>query len=134
MAVRAGRALSFPARIARSDAALPLGLLAPSIIYLSLLILVPVAQALLLSIQAENGAFSLEHYDRMVHDQAFVDALANTAKLLVLIVPIQLTLAMAMALLINSRFHRALARMAFRTATMSSRTSQTNRLPRNTSA
>ena len=104
MAVRAGRALSFPARIARSDAALPLGLLAPSIVYLSLLILVPVVQALLLSIQAENGAFSLEHYDRMVHDQAFADALANTAKRLVLIVPIQLTLALAMALLINSRF------------------------------
>jgi multiple sugar transport system permease protein len=104
VAVRAGRALPFPARIARSDAALPLGLLAPSIIYLSLLIIVPVAQALLLSMQAENGAFSLEHYDRMVHDQAFVDSLTNTAKLLILIVPIQLTLALAMALLINSRF------------------------------
>ena len=104
MAVRAGRALPFPARIARSDAALPLGLLAPSIIYLTLLILVPVAQALFLSIQTEQGAFTLENYQRVTSDAAFVDSLFNTAKLLVLIVPIQLTLALAMALLINSRF------------------------------
>ena len=104
MAVRAGRALPFPARIARSDAALPLGLLAPSIIYLTLLILVPVAQALFLSIQTEQGTFTLENYQRVTSDAAFVDSLFNTAKLLVLIVPIQLTLALAMALLINSRF------------------------------
>ncbi len=104
MAVRAGRALPFPARIARSEAALPLGLLAPSIIYLTLLILVPVAQALFLSIQTEQGAFSLENYQRVTKDAAFVDSLLNTAKLLVLIVPIQLTLALVMALLINSRF------------------------------
>jgi len=104
MAVRAGRALPFPARIARSDAALPLGLLAPSIIYLTLLILVPVAQALFLSIQTEQGTFTLENYQRVTNDAAFVDSLFNTAKLLVLIVPIQLTLALAMALLINSRF------------------------------
>jgi multiple sugar transport system permease protein len=96
--------MSFPARIARSDAALPLGLLAPSIIYLTLLILVPVAQALFLSIQTEDGAFTLDNYQRMVNDQAFFDSLFNTAKLLVLIVPIQLVLALVMALLINSRF------------------------------
>jgi multiple sugar transport system permease protein len=104
VAVRAGRALPFAARIARSEAALPLGLLAPTIVYLTLLILVPVAQALLLSIQAEDGTLSLEHYQRMVGDAAFVDSLRNTAQLLVFIVPIQLVLALAMALLINSRF------------------------------
>jgi multiple sugar transport system permease protein len=104
VAVRAGRALPFPARIARSDAALPLGLLAPTIIYLALLILIPVAQALYLSVQAEEGGFTLDHYQRMVRDQAFADSLRNTGLLLVLIVPIQLTLAFVMALLINSRF------------------------------
>src|SRR6266508_4772865 len=104
MAVRAGRALSFPARIARSDAALPLGLLAPTIVYLTLLILVPVAQAILLSFQAEDGALTLDAYQRMVSEAAFADSLRNTALLLVFIVPIQLVLALAMALLINSRF------------------------------
>ena len=104
MAVGAGRALSFPARIARSDAALPLGLLAPTMIYLALLILVPVAQAILLSLQAQDGALSLESYETMLSEQAFGDALRNTALLLVFVVPVQLALALAMALLINSRF------------------------------
>jgi len=103
VAVRAGR-LSFPARIARSEATLPLGLLAPTIIYLALLILVPVAQALLLSVQAEDGALTLDAYQRMVSETAFADAIRNTALLLIFIVPIQLVLALAMALLINSRF------------------------------
>jgi multiple sugar transport system permease protein len=104
VAVRAGRAPSLPARIARSDAALPLGLLAPTLIYLALLILVPVGQAILLSLQARDGALTLEPYQQMVGEQAFGEALRNTALLLVFIVPIQLVLALAMALLINSRF------------------------------
>lgn len=103
MAARAGR-LPFVARIARSDATLPLGLLAPTIVYLTLLILVPVAQAILLSFQAEDGALTLDAYQRMVSEAAFADSLRNTLLLLVFIVPIQLVLALAMALLINSRF------------------------------
>lgn len=104
MAVRAGRALPFPARIARSDAALPLGLLAPTIVFLTLLILIPVGQALLLSFQATEGTLGLEAYRRMVNDVAFADSLRNTLLLLVLVVPVQLVLALAMALLIHSRF------------------------------
>jgi multiple sugar transport system permease protein len=105
MAVRAGRApLPFPARIARSDAALPLGLLAPTIVFLTLLILIPVVQAILLSFQAVEGTLGLEAYERMVNDIRFVDAIRNTVALLILVVPIQLVLALAMALLIHSRF------------------------------
>ena len=104
MAVRVGRALAFPARFARSEAALPLGLLAPTIVFLTLLILIPVAQALLLSFQATEGTLGLEAYRRMVTDVAFADSLRNTLLLLVLVVPVQLVLALAMALLIHSRF------------------------------
>lgn len=104
MAVGAGRALLLPARIARSEAALPLGLLAPSAIFLTLLILIPVAQALLLSLQAVEGQLGLDAYRRMVGDVAFGDSLANTLRLLVLVVPIQVVLALSMALLIHSRF------------------------------
>jgi len=99
-----GRALSFPARIARSEAALPLGLLAPTIVFLALLILIPAAQAILLSFQAVEGTIGLEAYRRMVSDVAFADSVKNTLLLLVLVVPIQLVLALAMALLIHSRF------------------------------
>ncbi len=104
MAVRAGRALPFPARFARSDAALPLGLVAPTIVFLTLLILIPVAQAITLSFQATAGTFGLEAYRRMVNDVAFADSLRNTLLLLVLVVPVQLVLALSMALLIHSRF------------------------------
>jgi multiple sugar transport system permease protein len=104
MAVRAGRALPFPARIARSEAALPLGLLAPTIVFLTLLILIPVAQAILLSFQAVPGTLGFEAYRRMVTDVNFADSLKNTLLLLVLVVPVQLVLALAMALLIHSRF------------------------------
>src|SRR3989337_1678691 len=104
MAVRAGRALPFPARIARSEAVLPLGLLAPTIIFLTLLILIPVVQAVLLSFQMVPGTLGLEAYRRMVTDVAFADSLRNTLLLLVLVVPVQLVLALAMALLIHSRF------------------------------
>lgn len=101
---RDGRGPSIRARIARSEAALPLGLLAPTVLYLALLILVPVAQAILLSLQADDGALTVSAYERMIGETAFAEALRNTLLLLVLIVPLQLVLALAMALLINSRF------------------------------
>src|SRR5919204_920072 len=104
MAVGARRAVFSPAAMFRSEAALPLGLLAPAVIYLTLLILLPVAQAVLLSFQAANGAFSLEPYQRMFTDQAFSEAFRNTLLLIVAIVPIQMVLALSMALLIHSRF------------------------------
>src|SRR6185503_18798690 len=104
MAVRAGRAISLPTRIARSEATLPLGLLAPTIVFLTLLILILVAQALLLSLQAVPGTLGFEAYLRMFTGVAFADSLKNTLLLLVLVVPVQLVLALAMALLIHSRF------------------------------
>jgi len=104
MAVGARRAASFPGAIVRSEAALPLGLLAPTVIFLSLLILVPIAQAVLLSFQAADGTFGLDAYKKMFSDTAFAESFRNTILLLVAIVPIQMVLALAMALLIHSRF------------------------------
>jgi multiple sugar transport system permease protein len=104
MAVGARRALPFPRAIARSDAALPLGLLAPTLIFLGLLILLPVAQAVLLSFKAADGTLGLDAYQRMFGDVAFAEAFRNTILLIVAIVPLQMVLALAMALLINSRF------------------------------
>ena len=104
MAVGARRAASFPAAIVRSEAALPLGLLAPTVIFLSLLILVPIAQAVLLSFHAADGTFGLDAYKKMFNDVAFAESFRNTILLLIAIVPIQMVLALAMALLIHSRF------------------------------
>ena len=104
MTVGARKAISFPGAIARSEAALPLGLLAPTVVFLGLLILIPVAQAVLLSFKTADGAFGLDAYQRMFNDIAFVDSFRNTILLLIAIVPIQVALALAMALLIHSRF------------------------------
>ncbi|CAN5187013.1 sugar ABC transporter permease [soil metagenome] len=104
MAVGARRAARFPAAIVRSEAVLPLSLLAPTLIFLALLILVPVFQAVLLSFQAPDGTLGLDAYRRMVNDIAFVDSFRNTILLLIAVVPVQMALALAMALLIHSRF------------------------------
>ena len=89
---------------ARTENILPFALLLPSVVYLALLILIPMIQALLLAVQADNGTFTTEFIERMTGDVNFSDAWRNTLLLLVLIVPLQIVLALAMALLIHSRF------------------------------
>src|SRR3989442_11394295 len=89
---------------ARTDQFLPFALLLPSIAFLGLLIVIPMVQALFLAVMAEGGGFSLENFQRMFADVNFSDAWRNTLLLLILIVPLQIVLALCMALLINSRF------------------------------
>ncbi len=88
----------------RTGRLLPLTLLFPSMAFLAVLILIPMAQAISLSVLTENGGFSLETFRRMLADANFNDAWRNTLLLLVLIVPLQVALALAIALLVNSRF------------------------------
>src|SRR5881296_1474334 len=88
----------------RTERFLPFALLLPSLAFLALLIVIPMVQALLLAVFADNGAFTLEHFKQMLGDVNFGDAWRNTLLLLLLIVPLQIVLALAMALLINSRF------------------------------
>src|SRR5438309_11652957 len=88
----------------RTEQFLPFALLLPSILFLGLLIVIPMIQALFLAILADEGGFTLEHFQRMASDVNFSDAWRNTLLLLVLIVPLQIVLALAMALLIHSRF------------------------------
>jgi multiple sugar transport system permease protein len=89
---------------ARTEDILPFALLLPSLIYLGLLILIPMVAALLLAIQADDGTITTEFIQRMTGDVNFSDAWRNTLLLLVLIVPLQIVLALVMALLIHSRF------------------------------
>jgi multiple sugar transport system permease protein len=90
---------------ARTESLLPLALLLPSIAFLALLIVIPMIQALFLSVLAESGGgMTLDNFQRMFADVNFSEAWRNTLLLLLLIVPLQVALALAMALLINSRF------------------------------
>ena len=89
---------------ARAERFLPFALLLPAVAFLALLIVIPMIQALILAVIAEGGGFTLEHFERMAADVNFSDAWRNTLLLLILIVPLQIVLALVMALLINSRF------------------------------
>src|SRR2546426_4536906 len=88
----------------RTERFLPFALLLPTIAFLTLLIVIPMVQALLLSVMAESGGLTLDNFQRMFADVNFSDAWRNTLLLLILIVPLQIVLALVMALLINSRF------------------------------
>jgi multiple sugar transport system permease protein len=86
------------------DSALPYGLLAPTLIFVALLIIVPIFQAFLLAFQGADGSLTLGNFQKMVSDTSFLDALKFTFLLLIFIVPLQVVLALCMALLIHTRF------------------------------
>jgi multiple sugar transport system permease protein len=88
----------------RTGRFLPLTLVLPAMAFLAVLIVIPLAQALFLSFAADTGGFTLENFQRMRADANFTDAWRNTFLLLLLIVPLQVALALAIALLVNSRF------------------------------
>jgi multiple sugar transport system permease protein len=86
------------------ESALPYSLLAPTLIFVTLLIVVPIFQAFLLAFQALDGSFTLEYFQKMANDTAFGDSIRFTFLLLMFIVPAQAVLALVMALLIHTRF------------------------------
>jgi multiple sugar transport system permease protein len=88
----------------RTGQLLPFTLLLPSMAFLAVLIVIPMAQALSLSVVADDGGFSLDNFQRMLAEANFSDAWRNTVLMLLLIVPLQVALALAIALLVNSRF------------------------------
>ena len=80
----------------------PYLLLLPSVIFLLAFFLWPMVQALIMAFQTGQGAFTLDNFRTMVNDINFWDALRDTLMLLVIIVPLQVVLALVMALLINA--------------------------------
>jgi multiple sugar transport system permease protein len=88
----------------RTGQLLPFTLVLPSMAFLAVLILIPLAQAIFLAFATDSGGFTLENFRRMLADANFSDAWRNTFLLLLLIVPLQVALALAIALLVNSRF------------------------------
>jgi multiple sugar transport system permease protein len=77
----------------------PYALVAPCVIFLAVLFLLPLGQTLVLSLQG-SGGLSLANYQRMWGDLNFADALRNTLLLTLIVVPAQLALALLMAVMI----------------------------------
>ncbi|TCP55231.1 carbohydrate ABC transporter membrane protein 1 (CUT1 family) [Tamaricihabitans halophyticus] len=77
-------------------------LLAPSIVLLALLFGWPLVQGVLSAFSGDSG-LTLGHWQRLFADPYFLQALRNTLLLIVVVVPIQLVLALVMALLMQAR-------------------------------
>jgi multiple sugar transport system permease protein len=80
---------------------LPYALIAPSVLFLGIFFAFPLVESLLLSIRNDNG-FTLEHFQRMAGDLYFGDAVKNTVLLVLVVVPLQLVLALGLAMLSGS--------------------------------
>jgi multiple sugar transport system permease protein len=79
---------------------IPYALIAPSVVFLGALFLVPLVQTIWLSFSAGDG-FSLENYQRMGGDLNFSLAVRNTFLLTIVVVPLQVVLALAMATMVT---------------------------------
>jgi len=84
----------------RSGRHVPYLLIAPSLIFLTVLFLVPLGQTIALAFQT-NGGWSTANFSRMANDLNFSDAVANTFEIVVIVVPLQLCLALGMAMMLR---------------------------------
>jgi multiple sugar transport system permease protein len=78
----------------------PYALIAPSVVFLAALFLVPLVQTIWLSFSSGDG-LSLANYERMAGDLNFALAIQNTFLLTLVVVPIQLALALTMAVMVS---------------------------------
>lgn len=78
----------------------PYALIAPSVLFLAALFLWPLVQTIWLSI-ADGEGISLANYERMVGDLNFSLAIRNTFLLTAVVVPIQIALALGMAVMVS---------------------------------
>lgn len=85
----------------RAERLLPLLLVGPSILFLLLFFALPLAEAVQVAMTSEAGAWSLDNVRRMADDLNFADALRNTALLVAVVVPLQVALALGMALMLQ---------------------------------
>lgn len=79
---------------------MPYALIAPSVVFLGALFIVPLVQTIWLSVSAENG-LSIENYARMTGDLNFSVAIRNTFLLTAIVVPLQVALALGMATMVT---------------------------------
>lgn len=80
--------------------ALPYLLVAPAVIFLTVLFFVPLVQTIALAFQTSNGT-GFGNFARMADDLNFHDAVVNTFRFVGLAVPLQLAAAMGMAMMLR---------------------------------
>ncbi len=83
---------------------LPYALLLPAVLFLAAFFVYPMLQALVLSVRTPDGTFTLQYFHAMSADSYFAGAIRNSIVLTAITIPIQVTIALMIALLVNSRF------------------------------
>jgi len=81
----------------------PYLLMAPAALFMLVFFVWPAIQALLIAFQTASGSFTLANFQAMARDTDFGLAFRNTLLLLVIIIPVETTIALAMAVLASSR-------------------------------
>ena len=84
-----------------SSARAPYYLIAPSAIFLVLLFVWPLAETGFLAFRGNDGGFSMVHIQKMLRDTNFSYALKNTLILVAVVVPIQIVISLAMAMMLG---------------------------------
>ncbi len=84
----------------RRSAAIPYLLIAPATVFLGVLFVVPLVQTAALAFRAD-GSFSFGNFSTMAGDINFNDAIVNTFEVILLAVPLQLALAIGMAMMLR---------------------------------
>ena len=80
---------------------LPYLLIAPSVAFLAVLFVWPLAETALLAFRTDDGAFTTRYLARMVGDLNFGLSMRNTLVLVAVVVPLQVALALGMALMLQ---------------------------------
>jgi multiple sugar transport system permease protein len=78
----------------------PYLLIAPAVLFMAVLFLVPLVQTIALAFQSDQD-WSLANFSRMAGDLNFHDAVANTFSIVAIAVPLQLALALGMAMMLR---------------------------------
>jgi multiple sugar transport system permease protein len=81
----------------------PYLLVAPAAIFLLLFLAWPAVRALLIAFQTAAGSFTLANFQGMAHESDFGLALRDTFIVLVIVIPVETTMALAMAVLAQQR-------------------------------
>jgi multiple sugar transport system permease protein len=84
----------------RRGALTPYVLIAPATVFLCVLFIAPLAQTVALAFR-DGGSFSFGNFVRMAGDIDFNDAVIDTIEVIVLSVPLQLALALGMAMMLR---------------------------------
>lgn len=90
------------ARPKRRHLPVPYLLLLPSVVLMTLLFAWPLVSGIALAFQGPDG-FTLAHWERMVNEPRFWEAVRNTLLLTAVVIPIQFVFAVTMAMLLQAK-------------------------------